>query len=390
MMRGMLKGTLVLALAVGLVRAEFSPLSSNGQGQGMPIAQMASRERGMGEVGMAALSTKGFFLPNISRSAYYDRTSFSATLETDMDWVRDHSSASHNMTTAMPTVATFIKTPKIGTFGLYYQQTYQRQFGVLLDTGIAHQGFSADGGLYLLGISYAYSPMPFFSLGVSENVVLGHDRFIQPATFSDSLPDAENFGDTLEMNNWGMYPTFSGTVHTKRYDVALSFTPQARLTTKREEHSTRLLTDSIPDTSRVLPMTLAAGASWRISNRKTAAMDVYYENWSGGGGVLNPAYKVGAGYEYRGVDNPFEDYRKRITYRAGLGYDLLYLQKTPEIYGTLGLGLPLGPRGHALDVSLKYGHRSLDGNTFFTEDYIKISASVVGVSIWGQPARKRH
>jgi hypothetical protein len=39
---------------------------------------------------------------------------------------------------------------------------------------------------------------------------------------------------------------------------------------------------------------------------------------------------------------------------------------------------------------LKYGHRSFSGDTFFAEDYVKISASVVGVAIWGQPARKRR
>ena len=294
----------------------------------------------------------------------------------------------------MPTVATVIKTSKSSALGLYYQQTYQRQFGVSRDTANVRQGFESEGGLYLLGVSFAYSPMPLFSLGVSGNVVLGHDRFIQPAVFNlspnDTLLNAENFEDTLEMNHWGAYPTFSGTLHTKRYNAALSFTPKVSLTTTRTERSTRLLTDSLPDTTRALPLTVAAGVGWRISGRQTAALDVYYEDWSGGGGVLNPAYKAGAGYEFRGVDNPFEEYHKRLTYRAGVGYNLLYLQKVPEWYGTLGLGLPLGPRGHVLDVSLKYGHRSHDGNIFFAEDYVKISASVVGVGIWGQPARKRH
>lgn len=394
MSRLCLHGLFAFCFLTGMARAEFSPLSANSQGQGMPISPMESRERGMGEVGMASLATKGFFFPNMSRSAYYDRTSFSATLETDMDWLRDHSSSSHNLTTAMPTVATFIKTSKASALGLYYQQTYQRKFGVSLDTGIVKQGFEADGGLSLLGVSFAYSPMPLFSLGISENVVMGHDRFIQPASFNNSLNDtllnAENFEDTLEMNHWGIFPTFSGTVHTKRLDAALSFTPKTDLTTSLQRRSTRLLTDSIPDTTRTLPMTLAAGVGWRISKRQSAAVDLYYEDWNGNGGVLNNSVKAGAGYEFRGLDNPFEDYYKRLTYRAGLGYNLLYLQKVPELYSTVGLGLPLGPRGHVLDVALKYGHRSHDGNTFFAEDYVKISASVVGVSIWGQPARKRH
>ena len=392
-----LKGLGISCLLALSVHAEFSPLSSNVEGYGMPLAPMGSRERGMGEGGMAALSSKGYFLPNISRSAYFDRTSFTATVESDVDWLRDHSSANHNLTLTVPTLGTFIKTQKLGTFGLYYQQNYERYFGVLRTASVAtgpEQKFTAEGGLYLLGVGWAYSPMPLFSLGISENIVLGHDRMIQAGSFADTLPNGENLQDTLEMNHWGAYPTFSATWHSTRVDAALAFTPAIHLTTNRDRRITEIRADSIADTSRALPMTIAAGAGWRISSRQTAIFDVYFENWKKAGdtsgGILNPAYKIALGYESRGLDNPYVEYHKRLTYRAGLGYDLLYLGKTPEIYGTLGLGLPLGPRGHVLDVSLKYGHRSFDGNTFFAEDYVKLSASVVGVSIWGQPARKRR
>jgi hypothetical protein len=389
----MIRRVFALCLAAGLAHAEFSPLSSEKDGQGMPIAPMEARERGMGEAGMAALSSKGFFLPNISRSAYFDRTSFTATLESDMDWLRDNSFSSHNLTTAVPTLGTFIKTSRAGTFGLYYQQTYLRNFGVARDTENVEQGYDAEGGLYQLGLSWAYSPIPLFALGVAGNFVLGYDRFIENALYtnSDSTLNAENLQDTLEMTRWGFSPTFSATLHQRRFDVAISFTPEVHFNTRRQNRITGLTVDSIPDTSRALPMALAAGVGWRISSRQTAIADVYFEDWKGGtGGILNPSFKIAVGYEFRGLDNPFEEYHKRLTYRGGLGYDLLYMRKIPEIYGTLGLGFPLGPRGHVLDVSLKYGHRSFSGNTFFAEDYVKISASVVGVAIWGQPARKRR
>jgi long-chain fatty acid transport protein len=389
----MIRRAFALCLAAGLAHAEFSPLSSEKDGQGMPIAPMEARERGMGEAGMAALSSKGFFLPNVSRSAYFDRTSFTATLESDMDWLRDNSSSSHNLTTAVPTLGTFIKTPKAGTFGLYYQQTYLRHFGVARDTAGIEEGYDAEGGLYQLGLSWAYSPIPLFALGVAGNFVLGHDRFIDRALLanSDSTLNAENLQDTLEMTRLGFSPTFSATLHQRRFDIAVAFTPEVNLNTRRENRITGMLVDSISDTSRASPMALAAGVGWRVSSRQTAIADVYLEDWKGGtGSFLNLAYKIAVGYELRGLDNPFEEYHKRLTYRGGLGYDLLYLRKTPEIYGTLGMGFPLGPRGHVLDVSLKYGHRSFSGNTFFAEDYVKISASIVGVAIWGQPALKRR
>jgi hypothetical protein len=99
---------------------------------------------------------------------------------------------------------------------------------------------------------------------------------------------------------------------------------------------------------------------------------------------------VGAGYEFRASLSPFDGLLKRTAWRAGAGYKMLYLREVPEVYATAGFGMPLGPRGHQLDFAMKYGHRRFDGNTFFTEDYVKLSASVVGVSVWGQPARRRR
>src|SRR5690606_35436893 len=88
----------IVCMAVGVVRAEFSPLSVHPEGFGMPVAQMGARERAMGEGGLAAVSRGGFFLPNVSRSAFHDKTVFVASLENDVDWLRDDASSSR-MTT---------------------------------------------------------------------------------------------------------------------------------------------------------------------------------------------------------------------------------------------------------------------------------------------------
>ena len=383
---------ILAASLIGLAHAEYSPLSTHEEGDGMPVAQMGARERAMGEAGMAGVSASGFFLPNISRSAYYERTSFTATLEGDEDWLRDDASANHMATITLPTLATFIKTSKLGTIGAYYQQSYQRRFAAVRVVGdTINQGYSAEGGQYMLGLSWAYSPIPMFAFGVSENIVLSHDRFIKSSTFTDdpNLINAENLLDTTEMNGWGAYPTFSATYHSRRFDAALSYTPEIHLDITQESHISHLVSDTLSDTTRALPMKISGGVAWHPAARQTLVFDLYYEDWTGGG-YLNPAYKAGLGYEFRGADNPFEDFRKRISYRGGLGYDVLYLRKVPEVYGTLGLGLPLGRRGHVMDISLKYGHRSFNGDTFFAEDYVKLSASIIGVGTWGQPARKRR
>jgi hypothetical protein len=373
----------------GLAHAEFSPLSSHTDGFGMPTSQMGARERGMGEGGLAAISTKGFFLPNVSRSAFYEKTAFMATLEGDADLLQDSGSSSRIGSGSFPGLATVFKTKRFGTFGAYYQQAFQRNFEVF--NSVTDRRYEFEGGMFLLGVSYAYAPLPWLAFGVSENYVLGRNRYIQSAEFPDAAPEADDLaGDTLEVTHEGSYPSVSTTVRTRLFDFALSYTHSANLDTRRERHTSGMLSNPLPDeTSRSLPPTYAAGAAWKPNRRQTATLDIAYEDWKDEGN-LNPAWRASLGYELRGSDSPFDNLFERTAWRAGAGYKVLYLREVPELFATLGAGMPLGPRGHMLDFSVKYGHRRYEGIPFFSEDYVKLSASIVGVSVWGQPARKRR
>lgn len=385
---------LLLLLAAGIAQAEFSPLSSHPEGFGMPIAPMGARERGMGEGGLAAVANKGFFPSNNSRAAFYEKTAFLATLEGDVDLLSDRERSSRIGGGTFPTLATMFKTKRFGTFGAYYQQTFQRNFEAYqpANGNFPEQRYLAEGGMFLLGVNYAYAPLNWLAFGISENYVIGRDRFIQSADFSGIAPpeaiDLE--GDTLEIIRQGSYPTVSATVRTRHLDFALAYTHSADLDIRRERHTSSVLSDSLSDgPSRDLPRVYAVGAAWKPNRRQTAALDLSYEDWKGGG-VINPAWQASLGYEFRGSDSPYDNLFERTAWRAGAGYKVLYLREVPEFYVTLGAGMPLGPRGHVLDFSLKYGHRGYDGITYFTEDYVKLSASIVGVSVWGQPARKRR
>lgn len=390
---GLLASFLAL-LSAETAFAEFSPLSVHPEGFGMPLAQMGSRERAMGEGGLAAISGRGFFLPNISRSAFHDKTVFIATLENDADWIRDDDASARMASGAFPNLATLIKTKNFGTFGAYYQQSHMRNFEVRVarSSDSPEASYLAEGGLYVLGISWAYAVQPWLALGVSQNLALGRDRFIRPVDFSGTAPaEAEDMADTaLEASSQGSYPALSLTLRLpKNFDLALSYTHSAELAVERRRSTNNQGSDPLSDTIAKLPQVFAAGAAWRPDRRQTAVLDVFYENWTSAG-VVNPAWQVSTGYEYRDSENPFDGLLKRTAWRAGAGYKVHYLREVPEIFATAGFGMPLGPRGHQLDIALKYGHRSFDGNTFFAEDYVKLSASVVGVGVWGQPVRKRR
>jgi long-chain fatty acid transport protein len=371
--------------------AEFSPFSYRAEALGMPVSQTGARERALGEGGLAAVSNKGFALTNISRSAFYEKTAFIATLEGDGTWLRDGDGNSSRIgTSTFPTLATHIKTKKVGTFGAYYQQTHMRRYEVASPEGSdPYETHEYEGGMYLLGLSWAYAPVPWMALGVSQNFAIGRDRTIHSADFA--LEDSEDLpGDTLEVQRQGWFPSVSATFRTRPVDLAVSYTHSANLSMKSERHTYGQSNDPVENGPSVdMPKIVALGAAWKIAPRKVATADFSYEAWESVGAV-NPAWQAGLGYELRGTDSPFDAYWERTSWRAGGGYKVLYLEETPELFATLGAGFPLGPRGHVIDVSLKYGHRSYDGVTSFTEDYVKLSASIVGVSVWGQPARKRR
>jgi len=388
------KAALLLAGLAMASFAEFSPLSMHPEGHGMPSAMMGARERAMGEGGMAAVSNKGFFLPNVSRSAYHDKTVFIASLEHDVDWLRDDASSTRQATGAFPGLGTLIRTQNFGTFGAYYQQSHLRNFEVRTEQSgtTPEASYIAEGGLYVLGVSWGYSPLSWLALGVSQNLALGRNRFIRPVVFGDLAPvEAENLTDTsLETISQGSYPSVSMTVRLPgSVDLAASYTHSATLNVERSQRTNNQGSDALSDTTSTLPKIMALGAAWRPDRRQTVVVDGFYEDWVGGG-YLNPAWQVSAGYEYRGSESPFDGLLERTAWRAGAGYKTLYLREVPEVFATAGFGMPLGPRGHQLDFAVKYGRRSFDGNTFFTEDYVKLSASVVGVSVWGQPVRKRR
>jgi hypothetical protein len=389
----------ILALALVILPptsalAEFSPLSIHPEGFGMPVAPMGARERAMGEAGMASAPAGGFFLSNPARSAFHDKTVFTATLENDVDWLRDDNSSARMSSGAFPGLATLVKTKNFGTFGAYYQQTYLRNFETRLQRSgdTSASGYVAEGGLYTLGASWGIAVRPWLSVGIAQNLVLGRDRYIRPVNFGDEAPpEAEDLADTtLETSAVGAYPTLSVMFRLPRnLDLALGYSHSADLDVSRSRTTNSQGSDGLADTTMKLPQTFSVGAAWRPDRRQTAVFDFVYENWDDTG-LLNPAWSAGAGYEFRASQNPFDGLLKRTAWRAGAGYKMLYLREVPEVYATAGFGMPLGPRGHQLDFSLKYGHRRYDGNTFFSEDYLKVSASVVGVSVWGQPARKRR
>jgi hypothetical protein len=395
------------ALILGIVPwgrpllADTSPLSIHPEGFGIEVSGYNARERAMGEAGMASVTRQGPSIPNPSRTAFNEKTSFSATFDTDLDWLQDKNVSNRSTTFIIPDIALNFQTRWPVNLGLHYRQLFARNFSYTKDVPAAGtnaiQSFTTEGGIYELGSTLAYAPKPYLALALGYHFLIGRERRIKSGTFdqdskNEDLLNSEDLkGDTLSTRTSGGYPSLSMTFRQKTYSLAAMGTLGATLDQTSQRTVTNVISREKSTSERDFPWTLAIGGSYKPRPNQTLAADFAFESWEDTDStLLNPAFRLGAGYEFQGPGGPYEPYFRKVAYRGGLGFERLYLDETDLYYLTLGSGLPLGRRGNMLDVAIKYGHRGSLENNLWTEDFLKLSVTLTGVSVWGQPIRKRR
>ena len=396
-----LRPACLLALALSLsARAETSPLSILSEGYGLEVSGFNARERAMGEAGLASVNKMGASIPNPSRTAFNDKTSFSATFDSDLDWLQDADHSNRSTTFLIPDIALNFQTRLPVNLGLYYRQRYHRNFSYTpLDqaTPQAPQTFTTEGGIYELGGTLAYAPKPWLAMALGYNLMIGRERNIESATFNQNSSNGDLFnsvnlkGDTVSIRSSGSYPTLSLTVRQPKWSLAAAGGLEVTLDRTLTRSVTGMNSAEKSQDTRDLPWNVQVGGAYKPAPNQSLALDIAYEPWEESAGTkLNPAFKVGGGYEFQGSGGAYESYYKKVAWRGGLGYERLYLDETDLSFVTLGTGLPLGRRGNMLDIALKYGHRGDLENNLWTEDFLKVSVTLTGVSVWGQPIRKRR
>lgn len=389
-----------LALSASLAHGETSPLSIHPEGFGVEVSGYNTRERAMGEAGMASVNRIGPSLNNASRTAFNEKTSFSATFDTDVDWLQDDATSNRSTSFLIPDIALNFQTRWPVNVGLFYRQRFARNFSftpaVPADPD-AVQSFTTEGGIYELGGTLAYAPTPYLALSLGYHFLIGRERSIASTVFSQNSSNPDLFngqnltGDTLSTRSNGAYPSASVTFRKKTFSLAAAGTMATTLDRILTRSITNLASDEKSTDTRDMPWTVQVGAAYKPKQNQTLALDYAYEAWDNAySSLLNPAFHLGAGYEFQGNGSPYEPYFRKVAYRGGLGYERVYLGETDLYFVTLGTGLPLGRRGNLLDVALKYGHRGSLENSLWTEDFFKVSVTLTGVSVWGQPVRKRR
>lgn len=380
--------------------AETSPLSIHSEGFGLEQSPQATREKAMGEAGMASITKQGISIANSSRTAFHEKTSFTATADGDIDYLQDEETSNRTATFLIPSIGLNFSLRKYGHLGLYYHQRFHRNFSY---TPLNSSGkevvetFSSEGGLYEAAITYAYSPIPSLALGVGYHYYMGRERLIEKADFTGDPADSilfnsENLtGDTLFTRSQGGTPSLSMTLRRPTFSLALAGALGFTLDQKVNRSITQLVSNQKWEDSKDLPWSVSAGGAFKPVSNQTLVADFAWESWEeDSSGLVNPAFKAAFGYEFQGRGGPYEPYLRKLAYRAGLGFERLYLEETKLYFLTVGSGLPLGRRGSLLDFAIKYGHRGSIKNNLWSEDFLKLSVSLTGVGMWGQPVRKRR
>ena len=139
-----------------------------------------------------------------------------------------------------------------------------------------------------------------------------------------------------------------------------------------------------------VPLFVAVGASYTFAQRYVLSADLALQDWSNAEnfGTRPPEYRnrtrFGAGLEMLPAKDASGVWG-HVIYRLGFIYDATYLQVNGQpinaMFGTAGVGLPIGPDSH-LNVSLQLGVSGTTSDNLQKDTIVRLSVAVSGSELW--------
>lgn len=163
----------------------------------------------------------------------------------------------------------------------------------------------------------------------------------------------------------------------------------------RNGRDTALSTDN-ESGSMTLPMGLKAGLSVNHNDKFLLAADVEYTEWSAykttwpssgsSGDALRNSLAFAFGGSYTQDVNDYNNFLKRVEYRAGFRYEqsnIIINNNGVDIMGiSAGLGLPMGKSRSKVNVSFEYLKRGTTSNNLIQEDYYRLILGITFADRW--------
>ena len=267
--------------------------------------------------------------------------------------------------------------------------------------------FTGDGGLNRAYLSIGFEPIKNLSIGATVNFNFGTLKYRRIQSVEDvQFGTLDNRESRINGYDFNYAVNYTPTIKDK-YTLYTSIlvNTQANLISK---NSARLGSFSLVNGQEVEVIDVDLDAAnlrnteLKVPTRTTLGLG-FGENkkWFLGGeysfqqfsdfqnrflGLENVTYKDANTYTFGGYFIPeytsLSSYFKRITYRAGLRYDVTGLEvnnKEINNFGiTFGFGLPLGNSFSNLNVGFELGRRGTTDANLIEENYLKIN---VGLSL---------
>lgn len=163
----------------------------------------------------------------------------------------------------------------------------------------------------------------------------------------------------------------------------------------RSGRDTVLNTDNESGTM-VLPMALKGGLSINFDDKLLLATDVEYTEWSAykttwpssgaSGDALRNSMAFAFGGSYTQDANDYNNFTKRVEYRAGFRYEqsnIIINNNGVDVMGiSAGLGLPMGKSRSKVNLSFEYLKRGNTSNSLIQEDYYRFILGITFADRW--------
>ncbi len=253
---------------------------------------------------------------------------------------------------------------------------------------------SYDGGLNTGFLSLSIRPFNRLYLGATGLFYFGLLRNIQRVDFT--APEFINTQAELSQSVTGV--NFRVGVIFRilsNWNIAGVLTPGVTL---NADNTLSLTITEFPNVSTSdieLPLAFGIGTSFGVGRKLLVGIDYYQQQWSkvGNSGFNtdsqfnNNSQRIALGLEYSGRGSFRESYFSRMAVRTGIYYKILGLeepvgQKVTELFGTIGLGLPIKWSAGRLDLAFEAGKRGSSSTNPFRENVIRLTGSITVGERW--------
>lgn len=361
--------------------------------------------------------SEGISVVNPARLAFDKNVVFNLNFLLEMDAAskKGHHLLSNSM--GMPSFNISFPMGDFGAMGASLWQHYMSNFSESFDDSTKSAKIEYSGSIFELVPTYAVR-LPYlrsFSLGASAHVILGNSsRSLTVGPNNENVEDEDLWGtrNTLiseyadgiwDLKNHPAY--YSAALQYRGRQASFFFSYTTGYTLKNDiNYDFRFSeTDTLAPSSYTreikVPAMLATGMNMRLLKRHNIMLDLQWRAWDEdieniGGSWAMPEvtetqsdFMASVGYQCDGSPLFYDDYWKRINYRAGAWYKNWYMKDVFEIGGSVGAGFPMGRKGTTVDLALQAGKRFSDVKSEWEETFFAIRIGLTGIGTWGQSRR---